>query len=134
MIGDSSDFLGEVIHLVYRRKWYKINAMRINEFNQLFNEFLLPTQLKYGARLVGRWMTQENEGTMEVFAIWEYDSLEEYLRIENQVKSDEEHVLRVKNQHEELRKLGGNFLLEAPKEDFLFSTVARDKTILSSID
>lgn len=79
-------------------------------------------------------MTQAREGAMEVFAIWEYDSHEEYLRIENQVKSDEEHVLQVKKQHEELKKLGGNFLLEAPKEDYLFSTVARDKTILTPID
>lgn len=130
----SSNFFGGGIHLFYRRKWYKINAIRINDFNQLFNEVLLPTQLKYGARLVGRWMTQAREGAMEVFAIWEYDSHEEYLRIENQVKSDEEHVLQVKKQHEELKKLGGNFLLEAPKEDYLFSTVARDKTILTPID
>ncbi|MBB3113927.1 hypothetical protein FHS18_006042 [Paenibacillus phyllosphaerae] len=108
--------------------------MRIDEFNQLFNEILLPTQLKYGARLVGRWMTQDNEGAMEVFAIWEYDSHEDYSRIEHQVRSDETHVIRVKKQQEELKKLEGSFLLEDPKEDFLSSTVARDKTILSAIN
>ncbi|GIO99972.1 NIPSNAP family protein [Paenibacillus sp. Dod16] len=118
--------------MIYRRKSYKIDSKRIDEFNHLFNEYLLPTQLKYGASLVGRWMTEEIEGVIEVFAIWEYKSLEEYQNIENQVKGDEEHVKRVRNQHEELRIRGENLLKEAPKEDFLLSTVPRNKTILSN--
>ncbi|MGM1049304.1 MAG: hypothetical protein ACQEXX_24635 [Bacillota bacterium] len=73
-----------------------------------------------------------NRSVIEVFAIWEYKSHEEYQNIENQVKGDEEHVKRVRNQHEELRIRGENLLKEAPKEDYLLSTVPRNKTILSN--
>ncbi|WP_233530926.1 hypothetical protein [Paenibacillus alkalitolerans] len=75
-------------------------------------------------------MTEEREGVIEVFAIWEYNSHEEYQNIEKQVKSDKVHVKRVRNQHEKLRKRGEGLLKEVPKEDFLLSTVPRNKTIL----
>ena len=39
--------------MIYRRKTYIVEPSFIEEFNQLFNEILLPSQLKYGARLMG---------------------------------------------------------------------------------
>jgi hypothetical protein len=117
--------------MFYRRKTYKIKAKWIKEFNKLFNEILLPTQLKYGARLVGRWMTEEKDGVIEVFAIWEYDSQDQYEAIENKIRADAEHVKRVQNRFDEIgRENLKDFFAEEIKQEFITSTVSRDKTIL----
>jgi hypothetical protein len=65
-------------HMIYRRKTYRIASEIVEEFNGHFNETLLPAQLKYGSRLVGRWVAEERDGAVELFAIWEYDSQEDY--------------------------------------------------------
>ncbi|WP_163538053.1 NIPSNAP family protein [Gracilibacillus sp. YIM 98692] len=118
--------------MIYRRKMYNVAPSILDDFNEHFNKTLLPTQLKYGARLVGRWMTKENNGVIEIFAIWEYDSFEDYEIIENKVKSDEEHVKRVQNWY---KKMGGREKLKEVffkiEQDFLETTVPFDKTILS---
>ena len=112
---------------------YNVNASIVNNFNNHFNNTLLPTQLKYGAKLVGRWMTQKNVGEIEIFAIWQYDSFEDYERIEHNVKSDKEHVQRVQNW---FKKMGGRENLKKLfikiDEDFIETTVPYEKTILSS--
>ncbi|MFL8938957.1 NIPSNAP family protein [Rossellomorea oryzaecorticis] len=68
--------------MIYRRKVYKLASGMVNEFNQHFNDTLLPVQLKHGARLIGRRKTSSDEEAVEIFAIWEYDSYEEYEIIE----------------------------------------------------
>jgi hypothetical protein len=90
--------------LIYRRKMYHVDPAILVEFNEHFNKNLLPTQVKYGARLVGRWMSKDNKDYAEIFAVWEYDSLEEYEKIENHVRNDEEHVKRVQAWYD---KMGG---------------------------
>ncbi|MFC4403777.1 NIPSNAP family protein [Gracilibacillus xinjiangensis] len=118
--------------MIYRRKTYHIDPVILNAFNQHFNDTLLPAQLKYGARLVGRWMAKKDNGMIEIFAIWEYDRYEDYERIENKVKSDEEHVKRVQNWY---HKMGGREKLKEwffkMEQDFLETTVPFEKTILS---
>lgn len=47
--------------MIYRRKTYIIESSFIEEFNALFNDILLPSQHKYGARLIGRWMINKDE-------------------------------------------------------------------------
>ncbi|WP_214482226.1 NIPSNAP family protein [Bacillus sp. SM2101] len=81
--------------MFYRRKSYIVKREIVEDFNKLFNDINLPNQLKYGSRLVGRWMKNNNDGTVEVFAIWEYDSYEDYLQIESKVTSDVAHVKRI---------------------------------------
>ncbi|WP_400247977.1 NIPSNAP family protein [Niallia sp. JL1B1071] len=98
---------------------YYVNNEFVEVFNAHFNENNLPNQLKHGARLVGRWMIPIDETTTEIFAIWEYDSYEDYVEIENNVRSDEAHVQRVKEWYEQQ---GGrdyvfkNYLLEVRNE------------------
>ncbi len=105
--------------LFYRRKYYIVKNEFVEVFNAHFNENNLPNQLKHGARLVGRWMIPNDETTTEIFAIWEYDSHEDYVEIENNVRSDEAHVQRVKEWFEQQ---GGrdyvlkNYLLEVRSE------------------
>ncbi|MFT4413822.1 NIPSNAP family protein [Fredinandcohnia humi] len=59
--------------MIYRTKMYHVDPSILDHFNHHFNNTLLPTQLKYGARLVGRWMTKANSDFIEVLAIWEYE-------------------------------------------------------------
>ncbi|MFD1739802.1 NIPSNAP family protein [Bacillus salitolerans] len=111
--------------MIYRRKLYNVAPSIVLDFN----ETLLPTQLKYGARLVGRWMTPETNGVVEIFAIWEYDSFEEYEAIESKVRSDEEHIKRVQNWY---KKWGGRENLKEVffkvEQDFVENTVAGGST------
>jgi effector-binding domain-containing protein len=91
----------DVNHMFYRRKFYIVKNEFVATFNALFNEVNLPNQLKHGARLVGRWQTPSSEETTEIFAIWEYDSYERYEEIENNVRSDREHVGRIQKWYEQ---------------------------------
>jgi hypothetical protein len=72
----------------------------VDIFNDHFNNTNLPNQLKQGARLIGRWMKENDEDTVEIFAIWEYESYEKYREIEMKVRSDQSHVERVKGWYE----------------------------------
>ncbi|MEG9295337.1 NIPSNAP family protein [Mangrovibacillus sp. Mu-81] len=121
--------------MIYRRKMYKVAPSIIEEFNRHFNQTLLPTQLKYGARLVGRWVTTHEGDAAEIFAIWEYDSHEEYERIEEKVRSDESHMKRVQDW---FAKMGGRDNLKEVffkiDQDFLESTVVNEKAKLSTKD
>jgi hypothetical protein len=53
-------------------------------FHDFFRNHLLPVQERHGARLVGRWETEDGR----VVAVWEYDSREAYERIRSAVESD----------------------------------------------
>jgi hypothetical protein len=86
--------------MFYRRKFYIVKSEFVEVFNELFNTINLPNQLKYGSRLVGRWMKDRENGTTEIFAIWEYDSYEEYENIEKNVRGDEAHVKRINDWYE----------------------------------
>lgn len=83
--------------MFYRRKFYTVKKEFVENFNEHFNKTNLPNQLKYGSRLIGRWMKENKDDTVEVFAIWEYDSYEDYLKIETQIRNDHSHVARVKD-------------------------------------
>lgn len=99
--------------MLYRRKTYKITPDKLETFNHFFQHYLLPNQLKYGAKLVGRWVTESKD---EIFAIWEYIDLEHYHKIEENIRKDDLHYLA-----QEKRKELGELFLES-KQDFLSST------------
>lgn len=86
--------------MFYRRKSYLVKAAFVETFNRHFNETNLPNQLEHGSRLVGRWMKANEDDTVEVFAIWEYDSYEHYREIESQIRSNPEHIQRVQDWYE----------------------------------
>ncbi|MFC3702858.1 NIPSNAP family protein [Reinekea marina] len=111
--------------MFYRRKYYIVANQYLDEFNKLFNEVNLPNQLKHGTRIVGRWMLPLDENRVEVFAIWEYDSKDEYERIEANIRSDETHVQRIADWY---KSKGGrdivhrDWFLEVRNEE-IYSTV-----------
>ncbi|WLR44363.1 NIPSNAP family protein [Bacillus carboniphilus] len=85
----------------YRRKRYVVKGEFVEILNNHFNNTNLPNQLKYGSRLVGRWMKANNDDTVEIFAIWEYDSYEDYMEIEKKIQSDQAHIKRIQYFYEE---------------------------------
>lgn len=70
--------------MIYRMRIYQAVPENMSSFHIFFREYLFPIQLKYGARLVGRWETED----ARVVAVWEYDSIEDYQRINQAVRSD----------------------------------------------
>lgn len=101
--------------MICRRETFRICPEKVSEFNRFFDEFLLPNQMKNGAKLIGRWLTETKD---EIIALWEYPSYEEYLKIEERVRNDEMH----KQAQCQIQKLGNLFL--DIKQDFLESTGA----------
>ncbi|AZU62889.1 NUDIX domain-containing protein [Neobacillus mesonae] len=71
--------------MIYLREEYRMNPAKIKEFNQLFHDYVLPLKIKSGARLIGSWVTDDNN---EITVIWEYPNREEYIKIEQRVKKD----------------------------------------------
>ena len=111
--------------MFYRRKFYIIKNEFVEDFNILFNEINLPNQIKHGARLVGRWMKPIDEETTEVFAIWEYDSYDRYTEIEDNVRSDQDHLARIRawfEKHGGRNYIQKEFILEMRNEP-LYTTV-----------
>jgi len=61
---------------------------KLAAFHAFFNGYLLPVQVRHGARLVGRWETDD----LEVIAVWEYDDLAAYERVDAAVRADPDSV------------------------------------------
>lgn len=75
-------------------------------------------------RLNGRgwWMKELDEDTVEIFAIWEYDS---YEKIEANVRSDDDHL---KNVQDWYRKNGGKeyigkYYIKEVKNEYIDSII-----------
>ncbi|MBY0097294.1 NUDIX domain-containing protein [Mesobacillus maritimus] len=88
--------------MYHRRETYKILPEKVEEFQQFFEKFLLPVQVKNGAKLVGKWLTESEE----IMVIWEYPSPEEYQKILQRVHKDE----IMKKMQEQVHRFGKPFL------------------------
>jgi hypothetical protein len=75
--------------MLYRIRIYQAVRENMPVFHDFFRAFLLPVQLRHGARLVGRWETEDHR----VVAIWEYDDRAAYKRIEAAVRADPDSQL-----------------------------------------
>lgn len=114
--------------LFYRRKYYIVKDHFVETFNLHFNQTNLPNQIKNGARLIGRWMNNKGDGTHEIFAIWEYDSIETYKEIETAVRSDQSHRLKIEAWYDAQggrRKVFNDYILDVRNEE-LISTLEDD--------
>jgi hypothetical protein len=70
--------------VIYRMRVYDTVRENLPVFHDFFRTHLLPVQLRHGARLVGRWETEDGR----VVAVWEYDDRPAYERIESAVRRD----------------------------------------------
>ena len=75
--------------MIYRLRVYQSLPENTEIFTAFFREHLLPVQLKHGAELVGRWLTEDHR----FVAIWRYESMAEYERIQGAVASDPISIL-----------------------------------------
>jgi hypothetical protein len=78
----SSDLGGA--RVIYRMRVYDTVRENLQVFHEFFRDHLLPVQLRHGARLVGRWETDDGQ----VVAIWEYDDHAAYEGIDAAVRQD----------------------------------------------
>jgi NIPSNAP len=69
--------------VLYRMRIYLAVRDSLAVFHDFFRDYLLPVQLRHGARLVGRWETEDGR-----VAVWEYDDRAAYERIEVAVRGD----------------------------------------------
>jgi 8-oxo-dGTP diphosphatase len=109
--------------MIFRRKTYKIKPEKLEEFNDFFHAYLYPNQMKYGAKLVGRYV---NEDKTEIMALWEYESMELYESIEAKIRASELHQ-RAKERRKEL----GELFLESQQEFFSPTTWQPPKHIVA---
>jgi len=70
--------------MLYRIRRYAAVPERLAAFNDFFSGYLLPIQVRHGARLVGRCETEE----AEVIAVWEYEDKAAYERIDVTIRAD----------------------------------------------
>jgi hypothetical protein len=68
----------------YRMRIYESVRENLPLFHDFFRSHLLPVQLRHGARLIGRWETEDGR----VVAVWEYDDRAAYERIDAAVRTD----------------------------------------------
>lgn len=76
------------INMFYRREMFHVLPEKVHEFNEFFHEYILPNQVKNGAKITGRWVT---EAQNEIMVMWEYPSFEEFKKIEERVVKDKMH-------------------------------------------
>jgi hypothetical protein len=81
-------------------------------FHDFFRTYLLPVQLRHGARLIGRWEADDGR----VIAVWEYDDREAYERIDAAVRADPDSI-RAQQHRTELPPL-----ITDRQETFMVST------------
>lgn len=74
--------------MIYRIREYNIHPNKFPDFNYLFYHYLLPNQMKYGAKLIGRYI---NESHTKIIAIWEYSNKNQYEEIEQKIKQTDLH-------------------------------------------
>lgn len=70
--------------MLYRIRRYRAVPETAEAFHEFFNTYLLPVQRRHGARLIGRWATDDGE----IVAVWEYDDDAAYERIQARVAAD----------------------------------------------
>jgi hypothetical protein len=81
-------------------------------FHEFFRTYLLPVQLRHGARLIGRWEAEDGR----VIAVWEYDDRCAYERIDAAVRADPDSI-RAQRHRAELPRL-----ITDQQETFMVST------------
>lgn len=99
---------------MYRMRIYQAVPENLPVFHEFFRSHLLPVQLRHGARLVGRWETED----ARVVAVWEYDDRAAYERIEAEVRADPDSAT-ARHRRTELPPL-----IVTQEEVFMTATVA----------
>ena len=101
--------------MLYRYRIYDTVPGQAAAFTDFFLAHLLPVQLRHGARLVGRWLTDDGA---RVIAIWEYDSEESFKAIDQAVRTVPDSLVAQNRRSEALPEM-----FTSVEEGFMHSTV-----------
>jgi hypothetical protein len=74
--------------VIYRMRSYQTVRENLALFHDFFRTYLLPVQIRHGARLIGRWETEDGR----VIAVWQYDDRGAYERIDAAVRADPDSI------------------------------------------
>lgn len=99
--------------MLYRMRIYDTVRENLPLFHDFFRTHLLPVQLRHGARLVGRWETDDGR----VVAVWEYEDRAAYEQIDAAVRADPDSG-RAQRHRAQLPPL-----ITAQQETFMASTL-----------
>ncbi|MDY0407545.1 NUDIX domain-containing protein [Virgibacillus soli] len=99
--------------MFYRKKTYHITPEMLDRFNQFFHRYLYPNQIKHGAKLIGRWVNEEQS---EITAIWKYTSRNQYEQIENKIRQSDIH----QQAQQERKRIEPIYI--SSREEFITST------------
>lgn len=72
--------------MIYKKEIITIHPDDYERVTQFFHKYELPLHLGHGARLIGRYKTEESN---EVTCLWEYDSHEEFHNIQEKIKQSD---------------------------------------------
>ncbi len=111
--------------MYFRFRRYSVVSGKIEAFNDFFLRHLLPIQRKHGAKLVGRWQTEDRG---EIVMLWAYDSKESYEAVANRVATDPDSIAA-----QEYRQRHLDLLYTSMEEKFLVSTVPLSYTLLAHL-
>jgi hypothetical protein len=79
--------------MLFRMRIYQAVPANLPAFHDFFREFMLPVYQRHGARLIGRWETEDDR----VVAIWEFDDREACERVQAAVESDPDFIAAIKH-------------------------------------
>lgn len=85
--------------MIYRRQSYRIRPEQYESFTHFFDQYIFPVQLRNGARLFKRFVTDRED---EIVTIWAYDSFDAYRKINLAVRQDRMYQIILEQQ----KKLG----------------------------
>lgn len=103
--------------MIYRMRIYKPDTAQLETCHKVFYESVLPVHQKHGARLVGRWQSEDGR----IVVLWEYDSRDDCERIQKAVHADVQS-----KRSEEARRAQG--LLGADREEWLMISTSEKGT------
>ncbi|MEH7108544.1 NUDIX hydrolase [Bacillus sp. JJ1764] len=72
--------------MFFLRETYRVLPDKADSLKEFLNEYLFPSYIKNGAKLIGSWLTSTSD---EVIVIWEYPSYQEYENITERIQKDE---------------------------------------------
>ncbi len=111
--------------MIFRCRTYRVAAGKLEAFNAFFLTRLFPVQRRYGARLVGRW---ESDDGRVIVALWVYESPEAYEAIQHRVSNDPGSAAAQAYRREHLDPL-----YTETEEWLMRSTVPLELTALSTL-
>ena len=105
---------------------YQVVPGKTEAFNDFFLTRLFPVQKRYGARLVGRFQTDDG---LQIVAVWVYQSFDHYKEVQSLVAEDADSIAA-----QEYRQQVLDPLFTETDESFMTSTVPMALTELSHLE